>query len=195
MSETTDLVDVASDATPSTGGAADAGAARSRRRGSGLSGMLLPELQRLAGELGIPGTARMRKSDLIAAISERQVSGTAGTTAPSVPTPRTDRAPDAGTAPLEAPVSGGGNSAPVTAPSTGTDTPADAAPSKGSARADESAPANESAPVNGSTPEASGSTPEVGVRRRRTASRPAGAPAAAPTDAAAADTAPAAPAA
>src|SRR3982750_4803777 len=34
--------------------------------------MLLPELQRLAGELGIPGTGKMRKSDLVAAISERQ---------------------------------------------------------------------------------------------------------------------------
>ena len=42
MSETTDLVDVANDGTPSTEAAADAGATRSRRRGSGLSGMLLP---------------------------------------------------------------------------------------------------------------------------------------------------------
>ena len=35
-------------------------------------GMLLPELQRLAGELGIAGTAEMRKGDLVAAISARQ---------------------------------------------------------------------------------------------------------------------------
>src|SRR5699024_6153390 len=34
----------------------------------GLSGKVLPELQQIAAELGIKGTARMRKSDLIDAI-------------------------------------------------------------------------------------------------------------------------------
>ncbi len=43
-----------------------------RRRGGGLSGMLLPELQSLAGSMGITGTARMRKGDLITAIQQRQ---------------------------------------------------------------------------------------------------------------------------
>ncbi|WP_020109029.1 transcription termination factor Rho [Nocardia sp. 348MFTsu5.1] len=43
-----------------------------RRRGTGLSGMVLTELRGLAGELGIKGTSGMRKSDLIAAIKERQ---------------------------------------------------------------------------------------------------------------------------
>nr|WP_198036913.1 transcription termination factor Rho [Nocardia sp. BMG51109] len=48
---------------------------------SGLTGMLLPQLRALAGELGIRGTSGMRKGDLIAAIKENQASspGTTGT--------------------------------------------------------------------------------------------------------------------
>ncbi|MGY1722408.1 transcription termination factor Rho [Blastococcus sp. SYSU DS0533] len=83
--------------------------------------MLLPELQRLAGELGIPGTGRMRKSDLVAAISARQVgAGSEG----GAPAPRTEsgstggaeaaRGAAASATPLEAPVSGGANGGPVT---------------------------------------------------------------------------------
>jgi transcription termination factor Rho len=49
----------------------------SRRGGTGLSAMLLPELQRLAQSMGIMGTGRMRKGQVIAAIEERQGSGTA----------------------------------------------------------------------------------------------------------------------
>jgi len=52
----------------------------SRRRGDGLAGKLLPELQQMAGDLGISGTARMRKSELIAAIQEKQ-GGRGGTNA------------------------------------------------------------------------------------------------------------------
>jgi transcription termination factor Rho len=48
-----------------------------RKRGAGLSSKLLPELQQLAGDLGITGTARMRKGELIAAIQSAQ--GGAGT--------------------------------------------------------------------------------------------------------------------
>ncbi|MGY1705041.1 transcription termination factor Rho [Geodermatophilus sp. SYSU D00697] len=151
MSETTDLV------TPQSAGTDEAPAAsgttgRTRRRGSGLSGMLLPELQRLAAELGISGTGRMRKGDLVAAISARQVGGEGASGAPAtedtgttagIPTARSAdsaRGVAATAAPLEAPVSGGANGGPVTAPAEGT---AEAAP-----------------------------------RRRRAASRPAGAPAA-----------------
>jgi transcription termination factor Rho len=48
-------------------------AAKSRRRsGGGLNGMLLNELQTMASSLGIAGTARMRKGDLIAAIEQNQ---------------------------------------------------------------------------------------------------------------------------
>ncbi|MGH3918429.1 MAG: transcription termination factor Rho [Pseudonocardiaceae bacterium] len=42
-----------------------------RRRG-GLSGMVMADLRKLAGELGIPDTAGIRKNDLISAIKERQ---------------------------------------------------------------------------------------------------------------------------
>ncbi|MGZ4509325.1 MAG: Rho termination factor N-terminal domain-containing protein, partial [Blastococcus sp.] len=77
MSETTDLVETgAHDAAGTTEAPAASGTTgNARRRGNGLSGMLLPELQRLAGELGISGTGRMRKGDLVAAISARQVGG------------------------------------------------------------------------------------------------------------------------
>jgi transcription termination factor Rho len=51
---------------------ASAGTARRRRSGSGLTAMLLPELQSMAASLGISGTARMRKGELISAITERQ---------------------------------------------------------------------------------------------------------------------------
>ena len=37
--------------------------------------MLLPELQRVAQSMGITGTARMRKGQLIAAIEERRQGG------------------------------------------------------------------------------------------------------------------------
>jgi transcription termination factor Rho len=47
----------------------------SRRGGTGLSAMLLPDLQRLAQSMGIMGTGRMRKGQVIAAIEERQGSG------------------------------------------------------------------------------------------------------------------------
>ena len=43
-----------------------------RRRAPGLNGMVLSELQQLAGGLGVSGTGRMRKSELIAAIQGAQ---------------------------------------------------------------------------------------------------------------------------
>src|SRR5262249_58604834 len=63
------------DADPAPSGQATVEVGRARRRTGGLSGMVLSELQELAGELGIPGTARMRKSDLIAAIPAQQAGG------------------------------------------------------------------------------------------------------------------------
>ncbi len=84
MSDTTELLTGAADmpdATPVTAGNSDeapgeapAAATRPRRRsGTGLSSMLLPELQRLAQSLGISGTGRMRKSQLIEAIQARAI--------------------------------------------------------------------------------------------------------------------------
>ncbi|MGY1693323.1 transcription termination factor Rho [Geodermatophilus sp. SYSU D00814] len=155
MSETTDLATAgAPEGAAGEAPAVSGQAGRSRRRGSGLAGMLLPELQRLASELGISGVGRMRKGDLVAAISARQVGGTPG----SVPAPGTPadeptgsgapaaRGVAATATPVEAPVSGGANGGPLTA-----------APASAPAA---DAPATEGAP-----------------RRRRAASRPAGAPA------------------
>ncbi|GIH29277.1 hypothetical protein Aph01nite_75870 [Acrocarpospora phusangensis] len=69
MSDTTELL-----AGAPAGDAPTAAAARSprRRSGTGLSAMVLPELQAMATSLGISGTGRMRKSQLIAAIQEKQ---------------------------------------------------------------------------------------------------------------------------
>src|ERR1700704_3407195 len=63
-----DTTDVTSEV-PST---SDGAATRRRRTGSGLSGMLLNELQTMASSLGISGTAKMRKGDLVTAIEESQ---------------------------------------------------------------------------------------------------------------------------
>ena len=49
-----------------------AGGTPRRRTGGGLASKLLPELQQMAGDLGIAGTAKMRKSELIAAIQGAQ---------------------------------------------------------------------------------------------------------------------------
>jgi transcription termination factor Rho len=53
------------------------GGTRTKRRSTstGLTAMVLPELQSLAGTLGISGTGRMRKGELIAAIQGRQGAG------------------------------------------------------------------------------------------------------------------------
>ena len=77
MSDTTDVTsDVSSDrSSVEAGGTDQGGATRRRRSGSGLSAMLLPELQSLAASLGISGTARMRKGELVTAIQEKQSGG------------------------------------------------------------------------------------------------------------------------
>ena len=58
MSDTTTLE-------PSTAGA-------SPRRSGALTAMRLAELQGLASSMGLSGTAKMRKGDLVAAIKSRQ---------------------------------------------------------------------------------------------------------------------------
>ncbi|MGX1881280.1 transcription termination factor Rho [Streptomyces sp. NPDC055287] len=81
MSDTTDLMGVTADKnvdnTASAAGAATGSAARRRRSGTGLDGMVLAELQQVASGLGIRGTARMRKSQLIEVIKEAQAGGSA----------------------------------------------------------------------------------------------------------------------
>jgi transcription termination factor Rho len=78
--------------------------------------MLLPELQSLAASLGISGTARMRKGELITAISERQGGGTApAPAATTTTTGRSTRSRSNGTATaVAAPVTA--QAAPVAAP-------------------------------------------------------------------------------
>jgi transcription termination factor Rho len=75
LSDTTDLKSGTSDADGADQQSAAAGAPRRRRSGTGLSAMLLSELQTLATSLGISGTGRMRKGELIAAIQARQAGG------------------------------------------------------------------------------------------------------------------------
>lgn len=81
MSDTTDLMGARVEETaaaPATDASAPAtGAGSRRRRGTGLEGMVLAELQQVASGLGIRGTARMRKSQLIEVIKEAQAGGSA----------------------------------------------------------------------------------------------------------------------
>ncbi len=115
MSETTDVLD----------------AKPARRRGAGLTGMVLSELQALAGELGIPGTGRMRKGQLIEAIKERQgghATAAGGTAAPSAEkttaAPRTRRRATGGGTP-ETPAADDGDSGADTSSDTRTATKTD----------------------------------------------------------------------
>ncbi|WP_298251481.1 transcription termination factor Rho [uncultured Arthrobacter sp.] len=68
MTDTTDLLpgvatqDAAADGAPAS-------------KSSGLAGLKLAQLQALAGQLGITGGSRMRKSDLVSAISDHQRGG------------------------------------------------------------------------------------------------------------------------
>jgi transcription termination factor Rho len=79
VSDTTDLMGVTADKNVDSSvpaeGAASGTTARRRRSGTGLEGMVLAELQQVASGLGIRGTARMRKSQLIEVIKEAQAGG------------------------------------------------------------------------------------------------------------------------
>ncbi|CAM5316879.1 transcription termination factor Rho [Streptomyces tanashiensis] len=83
VSDTTDLMGVTADNSVDTAApaAGATGTARRRRSGTGLEGMVLAELQQVASGLGIRGTARMRKSQLIEVIKEAQAGG--GSAAPA----------------------------------------------------------------------------------------------------------------
>ncbi|WP_117209376.1 transcription termination factor Rho [Allorhizocola rhizosphaerae] len=80
MSDTTDTMSAVSQV------ADDASTGRRRRSsGSGLSAKLLPELQAMAAGMGITGTGRMRKGELIAAITAAQTGGSPRARAASAP--------------------------------------------------------------------------------------------------------------
>jgi transcription termination factor Rho len=73
VSDTTETLD------PAPASADDTATKTRRKSGSGLNGMVLAELQGMASSLGISGTGRMRKSQLIEAIESAR-SGKAATT-------------------------------------------------------------------------------------------------------------------
>jgi transcription termination factor Rho len=78
VSDTTEILSGAPAASEDAPAAAGATASTSKSRsrgGAGLSSMLMPELQRIAQTLAIPGAGRMRKSQLIEAIEARQGGG------------------------------------------------------------------------------------------------------------------------
>jgi transcription termination factor Rho len=92
VSDTTEFLNgaaPASEDSPIGHPAADpAGAAprSSGRSGADLSKLLVSDLQRIAQELGISGTGRMRKGDLVAAINERTGGGPAAARGAGTPT-------------------------------------------------------------------------------------------------------------
>ena len=72
MSDTTDLMGARPDADATDTPAAPAAPVKRRRTAAaGLDGLVLAELQKLASTLGISGTGRLRKSQLIDAIKEK----------------------------------------------------------------------------------------------------------------------------
>nr|WP_209310799.1 transcription termination factor Rho [Streptomyces spiramenti] len=83
MGASADSADKTAGAAPASVTDSAAKAPRRRRSGTGLDGMVLAELQQVASGLGIRGTARMRKSQLIDVIKEKQGSG--GAPAESAP--------------------------------------------------------------------------------------------------------------
>lgn len=87
MTETTDLLPgVATQDAEATGATTS--------KSSGLAGLKLAQLQALAGQLGITGGSRMRKSDLVSAISDHQ-RGSAVADRQKTPAVRSERSADA----------------------------------------------------------------------------------------------------
>ncbi|APU42197.1 transcription termination factor Rho [Streptomyces sp. TN58] len=161
MSDTTDLMgaaDTSVDASAPAAGAAAAPAGRRRRTGTGLDGMVLAELQQVASGLGIRGTARMRKSQLIEVIKEAQ----AGSGAPKAAATAADTAE----AKPKRRAAGKARTA-----------AADAAPAEAPALAEKPAEKPTAAPAQIEIPgqPASDDAP-AGERRRRRATAPSGSP-------------------
>jgi transcription termination factor Rho len=71
VSDTAELLDAPSASEGSPVGTVEGSKSRGRS-GAGLPSLLMPELQRIAQEMGITGTGRMRKSQLVEAIEARQ---------------------------------------------------------------------------------------------------------------------------
>nr|WP_280252736.1 transcription termination factor Rho [Nocardia abscessus] len=122
---------------------------------SGLTGMLLPQLRALAGELGIRGTSGMRKGDLIAAIKENQAGKSA-----KAEKPAKGEAKSAATAKADAPAK---NAAPAeSAPAKAEQATLDVTPTASAASTEAPAPAKkapaDSAPAAESSSSSSSAT-------------------------------------
>ena len=168
-------------------------AAPAKRKG--LSGMVLAELRQLAGELNIPGTAGMRKGDLIAAIKERQSGAPAADASPQLSLG--DSAQGNGSAPVvssapaaapvaEAPAADAAPAAPARGRRRAATRPAGAPSSRPDAAEAPAAeaPATEVAAAPAEAPAAAVETPAAdAVASSATADAPVDAPADAPVDA------------
>lgn len=111
MTETTELLPAVDTSSSASGSLTEAPA-----KSSGLAGLKLAQLQALASQLGISGGSRMRKGDLVAAISAHR----AGTTASKAPARTAEKAADTSVAAAD-------TSAPA-APAESTEAPAQEAP-------------------------------------------------------------------
>ncbi|MFD6226103.1 transcription termination factor Rho [Streptomyces sp. NPDC060232] len=171
MSDTTDLMgaaDTSVDTSAPAAGAAAAPAGRRRRTGTGLDGMVLAELQQVASGLGIRGTARMRKSQLIEVIKEAQAGSGAPKAAASAAADTAEAKPKrratskARTAAAEA--------APAEAPAAPAEKPV-------AAQAQIEIPGQPAGgPSRASAAESAGEDAPAGERRRRRATAPSGSP-------------------
>ncbi|GAA4966330.1 hypothetical protein GCM10025792_06150 [Pseudonocardia tropica] len=153
-------------------GTGTASAEAAPRRRGGLSGMVLAELRQLATELNVPDISGMRKGDLIAAIKERQ--GGAAAAPAKKPKAKADSAAATGSDGADAPQLALGDTAAAPA---GNGSAAPAAPQ---------APVEQAGDQGGQAAEQA-EAPAPRTRRRRAATRPAGAPDATVTDAASGD--------
>ncbi|MFD4866319.1 transcription termination factor Rho [Streptomyces sp. NPDC058412] len=160
MSDTTDLMGAA-DTSVDTSAPAAGAAPKRRRTGTGLDGMVLAELQQVASGLGIRGTARMRKSQLIEVIKEAQAgsgapkaaASAAGDTAEAKPKRRATSKARTGEAAAEAPAEKPAAQAQIEIPGQ---------PAGG--------------PSRSSAAESGGEDAPAGERRRRRATAPSGSP-------------------
>ncbi|MER6046862.1 transcription termination factor Rho [Streptomyces sp. NPDC001793] len=168
MSDTTDLMGARTDGsatTPATDAPAAPATTRRRRSGTGLEGMVLAELQQIASGLGIKGTARMRKSQLIEVIKEKQAAGS-GTSA------KADAPADTETKPKRRTTSKARTGEAAAEPAAKTEKAAR------TARTTEKAGTQQQIDIPGQ-PSPQGSAAEeapAGERRRRRATAPAGSP-------------------
>ncbi|GAA2146631.1 transcription termination factor Rho [Arthrobacter humicola] len=116
MTETTEL-------SPAVDTSSAAGSTAAPAKSSGLAGLKLAQLQALASQLGISGGSRMRKGDLVTAISAHR----AGTPVSKAPARAAEKATDNGTVSQAA--------APVTVPAAGNEAAAQESPAQESPRA------------------------------------------------------------